>query len=107
MPFPFTKQPDAMDCGPACLRMIAAHYGKRYMLERLRYAARVANIAGYIEVSCPKITRTWRRRSYDISDTPPRKPGSLARRRDISVPSLPFHWADISSVPAPPRSSRC
>ncbi|WP_141729127.1 cysteine peptidase family C39 domain-containing protein [Tannerella forsythia] len=23
MPFPFVKQPDAMDCGPACLTMIA------------------------------------------------------------------------------------
>lgn len=36
MPFPFTKQPDAMDCGPACLSMIAEHYGKQYTLEYLR-----------------------------------------------------------------------
>lgn len=36
MPFPFTKQPDAMDCGPACLRMVSEHYGKRYTLEHLR-----------------------------------------------------------------------
>ena len=36
MSFPFTKQPDAMDCGPACLCMIAEHYGKRYDLENLR-----------------------------------------------------------------------
>jgi len=35
-PFPFTKQPDAMDCGPACLRMVSEHYGKRYTLEHLR-----------------------------------------------------------------------
>ena len=34
--FSFTKQPDAMDCGPACLSMIAEHYGKRYTLEYLR-----------------------------------------------------------------------
>ena len=34
--FPFTRQPDAMDCGPACLAMIAEHYGKRYTLEYLR-----------------------------------------------------------------------
>ena len=34
--FPFTKQPDAMDCGPACLAMIAEHYGKQYTLEYLR-----------------------------------------------------------------------
>jgi len=36
MSFPFTKQPDAMDCGPACLRMICEHHGKRYTLEHLR-----------------------------------------------------------------------
>ena len=34
--FPFTKQPDAMDCGPACLGMVSEHYGKRYTLEHLR-----------------------------------------------------------------------
>ncbi|HBX47112.1 cysteine peptidase family C39 domain-containing protein [Limibacterium fermenti] len=28
MSFPFTRQPDAMDCGPACLSMIARHYGR-------------------------------------------------------------------------------
>lgn len=34
--FSFTQQPDAMDCGPACLAMIAGHYGKHYTLEHLR-----------------------------------------------------------------------
>ena len=34
--FPFTKQPDAMDCGPACLSMVSEHYGKRHTLEHLR-----------------------------------------------------------------------
>ena len=29
-------QPDAMDCGPTCLRMIAKHYGKSYSLQKLR-----------------------------------------------------------------------
>ena len=29
--FPFYPQFDMMDCGPACLRMIAKHYGKHYM----------------------------------------------------------------------------
>ena len=36
MLFPFVKQPDAMDCGPACLTMIAAHYGRHYTLDHLR-----------------------------------------------------------------------
>lgn len=34
--FPFYHQHDAMDCGPTCLRMIAAHYGRHYSLEGLR-----------------------------------------------------------------------
>lgn len=34
--FPFFKQPDQMDCGPTCLRMIAKYYGKNFSLQRLR-----------------------------------------------------------------------
>jgi ATP-binding cassette subfamily B protein len=34
--FPFIAQHDAMDCGPACLAMIAQTYGKKYPLQHLR-----------------------------------------------------------------------
>lgn len=34
--FPHYSQLDAMDCGPACLRMVAKHYGKSYSLQTLR-----------------------------------------------------------------------
>lgn len=34
--FPFIAQHDAMDCGPACLAMIAKWYGKTYPLKYLR-----------------------------------------------------------------------
>uniref|UniRef100_UPI00292D115F peptidase domain-containing ABC transporter n=1 Tax=Pedobacter nutrimenti TaxID=1241337 RepID=UPI00292D115F len=34
--FPHFKQPDQMDCGPTCLRMVAKHYGRNYTLQRLR-----------------------------------------------------------------------
>ncbi len=34
--FPFYKQPDAMDCGPTCLRIVAKHFGRHYNLETLR-----------------------------------------------------------------------
>jgi len=34
--FPLFKQYDAMDCGPACLRMIAKFYGRNVSLDRLR-----------------------------------------------------------------------
>lgn len=36
MPFRFYRQRDAMDCGPACLMMIAAAHGRKYPLPYLR-----------------------------------------------------------------------
>jgi len=36
MGFPFVRQPDAMDCGPACLKMIASYYKVNHSLESLR-----------------------------------------------------------------------
>jgi len=43
MGFKFYHQHDSMDCGPACLQMIAKHFGKRFSLTMLRercYATR-------------------------------------------------------------------
>ena len=34
--FPHTVQLDSMDCGPACLKMIAKYYGKDYSIQYLR-----------------------------------------------------------------------
>lgn len=36
MKFPIHKQLDSMDCGPSCLRMIAAYHGKKFTLEYLK-----------------------------------------------------------------------
>lgn len=36
MKFPFQSQYDEMDCGPSCLKMTAAYYGKSYPLDYLR-----------------------------------------------------------------------
>ena len=36
MNFPFYMQPDQMDCGPTCLRIIAKYYGRNIPLSRLR-----------------------------------------------------------------------
>jgi ATP-binding cassette subfamily B protein len=36
MSFPFVKQPDAMDCGPACLKMVAGFYKMNFSLDSLR-----------------------------------------------------------------------
>ena len=37
--FPFYHQLDAVDCGPACLRMIAKYYGRSYSIQYLREQA--------------------------------------------------------------------
>jgi ATP-binding cassette subfamily B protein len=34
--FPFYKQPDQMDCGPTCLRMVAKYFGCNFKLQTLR-----------------------------------------------------------------------
>lgn len=34
--FPHYLQPDAMDCGPTCLRIVAKHFGRHFNLETLR-----------------------------------------------------------------------
>lgn len=34
--FPFYKQLDYKDCGPACLKMISEYYGRKYSISRLR-----------------------------------------------------------------------
>lgn len=34
--YPFYLQLDSMDCGPSCLRMVAAYYGRKFELTRLR-----------------------------------------------------------------------
>ncbi|MBP6237575.1 MAG: hypothetical protein KA536_15605 [Saprospiraceae bacterium] len=36
MPFTFTHQLDAMDCGPACLKMITDYHGRVVSLQKLR-----------------------------------------------------------------------
>ncbi len=41
MRFPFYKQPDTMDCGPTCLRMVAKHYGRNIPLQVLREKAQI------------------------------------------------------------------
>lgn len=38
-----SKQHDQMDCGPACIKMIAHHYGKNYTLDTLRNYCSIAH----------------------------------------------------------------
>lgn len=41
--FPVFSQHDTMDCGPTCLRMVAAFYGKNYSLHKLRELCNITN----------------------------------------------------------------
>jgi ABC-type bacteriocin/lantibiotic exporter with double-glycine peptidase domain len=58
--FPFYSQLDMMECGPACLRMIAKYYGNSYSLEMLRshsFISRegVSMLDGFVFQMEPKI----------------------------------------------------
>lgn len=52
---PLYKQTDAMDCGPTCLKMIAAFHGRQYPLQQLRQLCKTTrqgvSIAGIIEAA--------------------------------------------------------
>lgn len=41
MPFPYYKQPDQMDCGPTCLRMVAKHFGRNFKVQTLRQLCQI------------------------------------------------------------------
>jgi ATP-binding cassette, subfamily B, bacterial len=55
MSFPFFKQPDSMDCGPTCLRMIAKHYKRSISLQYLREKTQIGkegvNLLGISEAA--------------------------------------------------------
>lgn len=55
MPFPFTHQLDAMDCGPACLKMITDHHGRVVSLQKLREKCHISregvSLAGISEAA--------------------------------------------------------
>lgn len=56
--FPFYQQPDRMDCGPTCIRMIAKFYGRSISLEKLRtlsYTTRAGTSLKGISDSSEKI----------------------------------------------------
>lgn len=42
--FPHYTQLDAMDCGPTCLRMISAYYGKQFSVEQLREKSHLSKL---------------------------------------------------------------
>jgi ATP-binding cassette, subfamily B, bacterial len=56
--FPFYRQPDAMDCGPTCLRMIAKYYGRVFSLQKLRAlteTTRQGSALSYVSSAAEKV----------------------------------------------------
>jgi ATP-binding cassette, subfamily B, bacterial len=47
--FPVYMQPDSMDCGPTCLRMIAKHYGRSITLEKLRILSETTRLGSSLQ----------------------------------------------------------
>ena len=50
--FSHIKQPDSMECGATCLRMVARHYGKIYSAEYMRRLCTVSHIQISFPTSC-------------------------------------------------------
>lgn len=56
--FPFYRQPDTMDCGPTCLRIIAKYHGLTISLQKLRLlseSAKYGNSFAHISKSAEEI----------------------------------------------------
>lgn len=41
MPFPYSKQPDQMDCGPTCLRMVTKYFGRNFKVQTLSHLCEI------------------------------------------------------------------
>ncbi|PTS97817.1 ABC transporter ATP-binding protein [Pedobacter sp. HMWF019] len=109
--FPYFKQPDQMDCGPTCLRMVAKYYGKNYNLQRLREISGI-NRAGVsllgiseaaekigfrttgikislnklLEIDLPCILH-WRQNHFVVLYKVPKIPGSKGENYHIADPA--------------------
>ncbi|RZL61866.1 MAG: peptidase domain-containing ABC transporter, partial [Pedobacter sp.] len=81
--FPFYKQPDQMDCGPTCLRMVAKHYGKNFSLQRLRDISGI-NKEG---VSLLGISEAAEKIGFRTMGTKV----TLAQLKELDLPAI-LHW---------------
>lgn len=84
MKFPFYKQVDSMDCGPACLLMISRFYGKSYRVQTLRDRTEIGKTGvNLLGISGAAESIGFRTQSLKVSF-------SLLKRR-IPVPCI-LHW---------------
>lgn len=50
--FPFYKQPDAKDCGPTCLKIVAKHFGKTISIQELRELSETLRVGSTLQGLC-------------------------------------------------------
>jgi ATP-binding cassette, subfamily B, bacterial len=84
MAFPHYRQPDKMDCGPTCLRMVAAFYGKRFRLDTLRERSYMSR-EGVSMLGIAQAAETIGFRTMGVKITP----GQLAG--EAPLPAV-VHW---------------
>ncbi|MEN0003926.1 MAG: peptidase domain-containing ABC transporter [Bacteroidota bacterium] len=88
--FPHYQQLDKMDCGPTCLRMVAAHYGKRYSLQYLRKHSYIdregVSMRGIVEAAEHIGFRTLALR-LPLQASSPEEPGL----DEVPLPAI-VHW---------------
>lgn len=97
--FPLYKQPDQMDCGPTCLRMIAKHYGKNFSLQRLRDISGI-NREG---VSLLGISEAAEKIGFRTTGTKL----TLQQLQEIELPAI-LHWGQnhfVTLYKSPAKSS--
>lgn len=84
MHFQFYKQPDTMDCGPTCLRMVAKYYKRNISLQYLRDKVQIGrdgvNLLGISEAAEGIGFRTQAI-----------KPSLTCLMRDAKIPAI-LHW---------------
>ncbi|MCB0642661.1 MAG: peptidase domain-containing ABC transporter, partial [Phaeodactylibacter sp.] len=88
--FPFYQQLDAMDCGPSCLRMISAFYGKHFSLQYLRansYLDREGVSLQGVSEAAERIGLQTLGVKIPLESEDPERPGL----RDAPLPCI-LHW---------------
>ena len=84
MAFPHYTQPDAMDCGPTCLRMVAAYHGKHFRLDTLRERSYLSR-EGVSMLGIAQAAESIGYRTMGVKITP----GQLIR--EAPLPAI-LHW---------------
>lgn len=82
--FPYCRQFDKMDCGPACIRMVALRYGKDYPLSYLRTMSHLSREGVSVAGICDALAQIG-------METAPAKTTFQQLREMCPLPAI-LHW---------------